>query len=131
MENKVILLDTSVLINFFRKSKKENSFLNRLVVSNSTFQISVITHFEILRGITPDQQKFWWSLLKNIEVISYTPAMNYTATAIINNLKSKRKSISVQDLMIAATAVHFNFPLATLNQKHFEDIDELQLIIDN
>lgn len=32
------------------------------------------------------------------------------------------------DLFIAATAVHYKLPLATLNVKHFERVEELQLV---
>ncbi len=30
--------------------------------------------------------------------------------------------------MIAATALHFKYKLATINEKHFQDIDGLDLI---
>lgn len=64
---------------------------------------------------------------KRNEVISYFPAMNYTALQIQKQLKSKRKGISLQDLIIASTAVHFQFTLATLNVKHFESAVELKI----
>lgn len=40
-----------------------------------------------------------------------------TAVAINRALKKKRKQIEIADLFIAATAVAYNFPLATLNKK--------------
>jgi predicted nucleic acid-binding protein len=39
-----------------------------------------------------------------------------------------RKSIEFQDLIIAATAISFNNPLATINKKHFDNIEGLDLI---
>jgi predicted nucleic acid-binding protein len=127
MADQIILLDTNVLIDYFRKSTKQKTILHTLVKDNRKLAISVITHFEILRGINEQQEQFWWELLKDIEVISYFPAVNYTALQIQRQLKAKRKSISIQDLLIAATAVHFQFPLATLNLKHFENIEELKI----
>ncbi len=127
MADQIILLDTNILIDYFRKSTKQKTILHTLVKDNRKLAISVITHFEILRGINEQQEQFWGELLKDIEVISYFPAVNYTALQIQRQLKAKRKSISIQDLLIAATAVHFQFPLATLNLKHFESIEELKI----
>ena len=50
MEGKIILPDTCILIDYFRKTNKQNSIFNKLVAQYSEFRISVITHFEILRG---------------------------------------------------------------------------------
>lgn len=128
MEDKIILLDTGILIDYFRKTNKQNSLFQKLVTKNSEFRISVITHFEILRGSNFKQEIFWRDLLKDIEIISYFPMMNYTALRIRDELKKKRKSISIEDLIIAATAVHFDFSLATLNENHFNSISKLELI---
>lgn len=51
-----------------------------------------------------------------------------TAISLNNTLKKKRKQIDLADLFIAATAVAYSLPLATLNKKHFDRIDTLQLI---
>jgi tRNA(fMet)-specific endonuclease VapC len=47
---------------------------------------------------------------------------------INNALKRKRKQIDIADLFIAATALSNNLPFATLNLKHFERIDNLQIV---
>lgn len=128
MEGKIILLDTGILIDYFRKTNKPNSIFHKLVAQYSVFRISVITHFEILRGSNLKQELFWRDILKEIEIVSYFPMINYTALRIRDELKAKRKSISIEDLIIAATAVHLNFPLATLNENHFNSISNLELI---
>ena len=127
MADQIILLDTNILIDYFRKQNKQRTLLYVLLKDHQKFCISVITHFEILRGINNQQEQFWWELLKEIEVISYFPAINYTAIQIQRQLKTKRKSISIQDLIIASTSVHLQFTLATLNVKHFENIEELKI----
>jgi tRNA(fMet)-specific endonuclease VapC len=48
MANELICLDTSVLIDYFRKTNKENSFLFELTKRYSRFAVSAITEFEIL-----------------------------------------------------------------------------------
>ncbi len=61
-------------------------------------------------------------------IVPYQAYINLTAINILKQLKLKRKTIEYKDLMIAATALHFNYRLATLNQKYFQDIDGLDLI---
>jgi predicted nucleic acid-binding protein len=128
MENQVILLDTNILIDYFRKTKKEYSTFHRLSLKNKIFAISVVTHFEILRGITQPQELFWKLLLNKLNILPYTPSINVTAVSVLQNLKPKRKSISFEDLIIASTALHFQYSLATLNTRHFNNIDGLDLI---
>ena len=43
-------------------------------------------------------------------------------------LKRKSKQIDTADLFIAATAIVAKLPLATLNRKHFERIEELVIV---
>jgi predicted nucleic acid-binding protein len=43
-------------------------------------------------------------------------------------LQKVRKSIEIKDLMIAATSKSLNYPLATINEKHYIHIDGLKLI---
>lgn len=128
MENKLILLDTNVLIDYFRKTKKENTFFHLLSGLNIPFSVSVITHFEILRGVNEKQEKFWKEILYGMHIISWMPVMNHTALKIREDLKISRKSISFEDLLIASTALHFNYPLATMNEQHFSGINDLILI---
>ncbi|MEZ4888927.1 MAG: hypothetical protein R3E32_29645 [Chitinophagales bacterium] len=71
----VICLDSTVPIDYYRKTKKENSFLFRLA-AHYQFKISSIVKYEVYRGDKKDD----------------------------------------------------GLPLATLNQKHFERIDNLQII---
>ncbi|OJV16835.1 MAG: hypothetical protein BGO21_28680 [Dyadobacter sp. 50-39] len=80
MAQKLVLVDTSILIDFFRKSDKSNSRLLKLVREGFVL------------------------------------------------LKKQSKLIGMADIFIAATAVHYGLPLATLNVKHFERIEELQIL---
>jgi len=50
MAEKIILADTSILIDFFRKTDKANSKLISLVREGYVFYISAITEYEIYSG---------------------------------------------------------------------------------
>ena len=128
MANKVILADTSILIDFFRKTEKSNSVLLGLVKKGYSFIISAITEFEIYSGANKDQLPFWNELLEKIEVLAFDKDVVKVAVELNNALKRKRKQIDMADLFIAATAVNNKLPVATLNKKHFERIDTLKII---
>lgn len=124
----LILLDTSVLIDYFRKKQKEKSFFYSLSAFSNQFCISVITHFEITCGINIQQHSFWKSLFDDIIHVPYTVSLNSVAVKVLNDLKRKRKNIEFKDLIICSTALHYNYQLATLNVKHFEHVQGLKLI---
>lgn len=128
MEKGIALLDTSILIDYFRKKDKSNAYFFHLADNYSSFCISAITEYEIYSGTTPKQLNFWNDMLSIITVIPFGSEAVKTAVEINNTLKHKRKQIDIADLFIAATAASNNLPLATLNRKHFERVDTLKLV---
>src|SRR5690349_3510601 len=127
MANKIILVDTSILIDYYRKTDKEKSVWISLVRQEYSFAISAITKYEIYSGATPSQLTFWDSVLQAITVIPFDEISVDVAVIVNNALKKKRKQIDIADLFIAATAIAHNLQLATLNKKHFERIDTLKI----
>lgn len=129
MAKKIILIDTSILIDLFRKTDKSNSILINLVKEGYEFCISAVTEFEIYTGATtPIQIDFWSNFLSKTEVLAFDKEIAQIAVNINNELKKKRKQIAIPDLFIAATAISKRLPIATLNKKHFERIDSLDLL---
>ena len=128
MADKIVLVDTSILIDLFRKTDKANSTLIYLVRQGYTYTISAITEYEIYTGATLGQVDFWNSFLERIEVLPFDKAVAKVAVDINQQLKRKRKLIETADLFIAATTIANNLPFATLNTKHFDRIDGLTII---
>ena len=128
MEDKIILIDTSILIDYYRKTDKTNSVWISLFNKGYGFAISAISKYEIYSGATASQLLFWDKILENIKVLSFDETTVNTAVSINTNLKKKRKQIDIADLFIAATAVNKNLPIATLNKKHFDRIEGLLLM---
>lgn len=128
MADKIVLVDTSILIDYYRKTDKNNSNWIALVRQGYSFAISVVTKYEIYSGATANQLTFWDSVLRAITVIPLDEATVDMAVTINIALKRKRKQIDLADLFIAATAVTNHFPLATLNLKHFERVDKLKIV---
>ena len=128
MAGKVVLVDTSILIDFFRKTDKTKTQLIKLVDSGYLFAISVITEYEIFVGATIAQNAYWKEFLQRIIVYPFDTNAVTIAVDINNQLKQKRKQIDIADLFIAAIAISNNLLFATLNKKHFERIDGLKIL---
>lgn len=128
MADKIVLADTSILIDLFRKSEKANSKFVQLALQGYQFQISAITEYEIYSGATTIQLPFWDDLLQKINVLPFDKDVVKQAVIINRQLKQKRKQIDLADLFIAATALANNLPFATLNRKHFDRISELNIV---
>ena len=52
MANKIILVDTSILIDYYRKTIKANAARVTLIEKGYKFSISVITKYELYSGAT-------------------------------------------------------------------------------
>ncbi len=128
MANKILMIDTCLLIDYFRKKDKAKTRLVQLANKFSRIAISSITEYEIYGGATLDQIKFWQELLTTIEVIPFDSKAALAAVEIEKDLKKQRKSIEKADLFIASIAVANNLFFDTLNRKHFEKIEKLNLL---
>ncbi len=128
MADKIILADTSLLIDYFRKTDKSNAILFTLFDQGYNFCISSVTHYEIYSGATAAQLLFWRNFLEKTTVLPFDESVAEVAVGINNALKQKNKQIEIADLFIAATAISAKLPFATLNRKHFERIEELVIV---
>jgi len=128
MAKGLILVDTSILIDYFRKSDKQHSALVELLDQGFSFCISSITEFEIYSGSNDQQLQFWEALLNQIEVLPFDGPAARMAVEIQSDLKRRKKQIAIPDLFIAAIAKSNNLSVSTLNRKHFERIEGLTLV---
>ena len=128
MADKIVLIDTSILIDLFRKSDKSNSVLISLVKQGYSYCISAITEYEIFTGALLGQIDFWNQFLEKTQVLPFDGNAARTAVDINKHLKAKRKLIDTADLFIAATAISNNLPFATLNRKHFDRVSKLNIV---
>lgn len=130
MENQeLICLDSSILIDFFRKKDKTKSFFFELTKTYSLFAVSIITEYEILVGSNLETYSFWEDFFEKVTVLPFGKLENKEAVAIFKQLKYDNKLIEIPDIFIGATAKANKLKLATLNKKHFERIKNLELIL--
>jgi predicted nucleic acid-binding protein len=130
MADKELMVDSTILIDYFRKTDKNNSRLVRHYKKYDILYISSITEFEVINGATPAHLDFWNQMLQRFTILNFDSSAARKAAEIVGQLKLKRKSIDKPDLFIAATAVVNKLSLDTINKKHFIDIDNLELLIE-
>jgi tRNA(fMet)-specific endonuclease VapC len=128
MENQIICLDTSVLIDYFRKVNKSKSFFYELTKEYDLFAVSAITEYEIYYGSNADQDFYWNDFFNKIISLPYNSEANRATIRIERDLRQKNRLIDKPDIMIAGTAIANSLKLATLNIKHFERVIGLELI---
>lgn len=92
------------------------------------FAVSAITEYEIYYGSNSDQDVFWDEFFSKIVSLPYNSEANRATIRIEQELKRKNKAIDKPDLFIAGTALANKMKLATLNVKHFELVEGLELI---
>ena len=128
MADKKIMVDSSILIDYFRKTDKVNSKLVSHFKDYDQLYISSVTEFEVINGATQAHLQFWDAMLTRFTILDFGSKAARQAADIVAQLKIKRKTIDKPDLFIAATAVVHGLTLDTLNTKHFIHIDGLHLL---
>ena len=128
MENTLICLDTSVLVDYYRKKDKSKSLFFKLTEKYALFAVSAITEYELYLGNTEEQNIFWDKFFSQITILPFDTKAARKATDIYKQLKIKNQLIDVPDILIAGTVMSNNLPFATLNRKHFERINGLEII---
>ena len=124
----MILLDSSILIELFRKKEKDKTLFYSLSQTYTDLCISSITHYEIGVGNRKSHSDYWNLLSENLRVIPFDKACSNSAVSIYIDLLKANKMIDLADILIGATAVSYKIPIATLNTKHFDRIEGLEII---
>ena len=124
-----IFIDSNLLIEHMRAKDKSNTTFAGIWHPDRELRISTVVEYEVELGMTASHRTLWSSILAELTVVPFTSSVARMACKVKHNLKAKGKQIDLADLFIAATAIANGLPLATLNRKHFDNIDGLKLIV--
>jgi predicted nucleic acid-binding protein len=127
MGNERILIDTNILIEYFRNKRKEETILVRLSENYDLF-ISVLTKYEFSIGVNQYQSDLSSKILNNFGVINLTDSEITIAVEIYKDLKKNNLLIPTMDILIAATSISKKMKLATLNHRHFQRIKDANVL---
>ena len=100
-----VMLDASVLIEYFRKKDKESTFYAQIVREYDIQSISVVAKLEVLYGARAEFVEYWNAMFSTMAIIPFTDEMVVKAHEIVLGLKRKSCLIEMEDIMIAATAM--------------------------
>ena len=128
MDNRKILIDTSIVIEYVRKQNKAKTILYKLYKSYDELFISSVTVFEIFVGVNQDNVNLINQLFDGFEIISFDLKLAKISSQIYKELKSQNKMIEFRDIFISATAIGNSLSVATLNTKDFERISNLEIL---
>ncbi|MEM2936059.1 MAG: type II toxin-antitoxin system VapC family toxin [Candidatus Bathyarchaeia archaeon] len=131
------LFDTTYLIDLINGDEGAVKKAGEVDVEDTFKAISIVTAHEYLRGVYHlhmHEKKLLESKLgraeaelSRFEVIPYTYDIAKVAAKIDAILISEGISISLTDIIIAATALHYKLTLVTRNIDHFKRIPELNI----
>lgn len=117
-----VLADTSVLIDYVRRLHKDQTLMHKLF-EGSMPVVAAVTEFEFCIGRNAQNTRLISSMMTQLPVIPMDSDVAHLAIEIHRTLKQKNALIGVNDIFIAATAIRFEIPIATLNRKHFSRVE--------
>ena len=112
----MVLVDTSVLINFFRgKETVGTAYFEKLLEEQKHFCINEFIYQGLLQG-SKDEKEFavLKSYLMDVPLYSLKRGIQSFENAALLNFRCRRKGVTIRstvDLLIAETAIENNIPL--------------------
>ena len=120
-----VLLDTSVLIDVERGA--------RSLPDEDEMAIAAITASELLHGVHRAtaryrvlRETFVEQLLAEVPTVPFTLAVARVHARLWTELLAAGRLPGAHDLLVAATAIAIDWPLATLNRRHFDGVPGLR-----
>ncbi|MCL5010501.1 MAG: PIN domain-containing protein [Patescibacteria group bacterium] len=126
----MVVVDTNIIIDHIRLSKRSDSRFVKIVKANpeETFALSIISIQELYTGQSsrePRKEQDMLNLINALQILPYT----YETAQLAGEIARDNKSLaSFADSGIAATAIINAASLLTLNKKDFSGIKNLELI---
>jgi len=125
----MVILDTNIIIDHLRQSKKKKSLLIKLAAQKpkEILGLSMISVQELYEGRSTKnkiKEQFLLATIAPLKIFPYTYEVAKLAGEIARDLS---RSIQLADATIAATAIINGAQLFTLNKKDFQKIKNLAL----
>jgi predicted nucleic acid-binding protein len=123
------LIDTNILVLAIRGRQRQKNLLIELLTSGAALACSSITLGETFAGMRQHERQSTEELFDQLIIFDVTAEIARYAGLVKNEWASKRRTLSLADAMIAATAILHRHVLITDNRKDFR-MPELQLYPD-
>jgi len=127
-----VLLDTDILSHLMRAHPTVLSHARRYTTHYNRFTFSIITRYEILRGLRAKsataQEIRFHALCNRSHVLGLSDTIVDKAASIYADLHKRGEIIGDADILIAATAQVHRLPVCTNNGAHFDRIANTQTV---
>ena len=121
----MVIFDTCILIEISRGNELIREKVSTL--TEGQYFISVITEFEFLAGSRNKQDYILiMSLLNQFNSLPINDGISELFMKLCKTYALSHK-LSVPDMLIASTAIYYDLPLFTLNQKDFQYLPDIKL----
>ena len=125
-----LIFDTTFLIDFQKERKRGRDrayrFLERKAEAYA--YLPIVAYGEYAEGFASLSDPAFVSVVESYEIIELSRPIAERYAALIRELRAQGQLIGTNDLWIAATALHRDWPLVTRNLDHFARIDGIQLM---
>jgi len=111
------------VIDYLRSHNRVQTNFIKLFKDNRLY-LSTISVFELLNGSTSEVKRLdVETVCAEINILDFNIDTAKIASEIYRDLRTKNQLIEFRDILIAASALQHDLPLATLNRKHFERVN--------
>jgi tRNA(fMet)-specific endonuclease VapC len=126
------LVDTDTLSELLKaRNPAVHERAREYLVAHGHLRFSIITRYEILRGLKARQAEQQVARFEqrcaDSEVVPLTDEIVVLAADLYALLRRRGEPISDADLFIAATALRLGVPLVTENRDHFRRVPDLRI----
>lgn len=129
---KEVLIDTDILPLFFRNQPIVVRRFKKYLSTYKSINISIITYYEILSGLkyrdAKKQLELFLDFSKYNTILPLTQESIEVSSEIYANLRQKGKIIDDIDILIAGIGLVNNLAIVTHNEKHFKNIEGVEVI---
>ncbi len=126
-----LILETSFLVDLERELILGNPGpTQRFLESHPSHKLHITFTIagELAAGPRMNERSTWDKLISPFEVLGCTPDVTWRYGRLYRYLRANGLHIDANDLWIASTALAFDLPLVTRNEKHFARVPELDVI---
>jgi predicted nucleic acid-binding protein len=115
----ILLLDTTVLLDVLRARRNRRSLLAELVAGGHLLATAAINVGEVYAGMRVGEEKRTEAFLSSLDCYPITAAIARRAGSLKSAWAQKGKTLSLADMIVAATALEHGLTLMTDNRKDF------------
>lgn len=131
MARQSVVLDTDILSAIMRQKPAVVSTAQAYLREHYQFHFSIITQYEILRGLkakgATQQIATFENFCSQNTILSLSEEVISKAAEVYADLRKRGELIGDADILIAATAIVNKLGIVTNNEKHFQRISGLHV----